>query len=91
MRLQVSISINMVSGGGLALDHEIRLGVLIFIADDSTWIQEAPLDVQALPIRGTAHFRVSACGVLLRQPSTQYRSTPVASSLPVVDLTRQMP
>ena len=39
----------MVSGGGLALGHEIRLGALVFIADDSAWLQEAPLDVKALP------------------------------------------
>ena len=74
----------MVSGGGLVMGHEFRLGALTFIADDSAWLQEAPLDVESLPIRGAAHFRVSACGVPLRQPSIQYRSTPVASSLPAV-------
>jgi hypothetical protein len=82
--LQISFSINMVSAGGLALGREIRLGALDFIADDSAWLQEAPLDVEALPIRRVAHFHASACGVLLRQPSTQYRSAPVASSLPAV-------
>ena len=30
-----SIFINMVSGGGLVVGCEIRLGVLIFVADDS--------------------------------------------------------
>ena len=43
------IPINMVSGGGLAEGREIRLGALVFIADDSAWLQEAPLDVDALP------------------------------------------
>ena len=57
----------MVSGGGLALGREIRLGTLVFIADDSAWLQEAPLDVEALPARGTAHFRADAGGVLLLQ------------------------
>ena len=56
----------MVSGCGLALGHEIRLGALVFIVDDSAWLQEAPLDVEALPTRGATHFRASACGVLLR-------------------------
>ena len=63
--------------------HEIRLGVLTFIADDSAWLQEAPLDVDALPVRGATHFRACVRGVLLRQPSTQYRSVLVSSSLPV--------
>ena len=73
----------MVSGGGLAEGREIRLGALVFIADDSAWLQEAPLDVETLPVRGATHFRVCVRGVLLRQPSTQYRSAPMASSLPV--------
>ena len=59
--------------------REIRLGVLTFIADDSAWLQEAPLDVDALPVRGATHFRACVRGVLLRQPSTQYRSAPVSS------------
>ena len=58
---------------------EIRLGALTFIADDSAWLQEAPLDIDALPVRGAMHFRACIRGVLLRQPSTQYRSTPVSS------------
>ena len=72
----------MVSGGGLAEGREIRLSALVFVADDSAWLQEAPLDVDALPIRGATHFRACVRGVLLRQPSTQYRSAPMASTLP---------
>ena len=72
----------MVSGGGLAEGREICLDALVFIADDSAWLQEAPLDVEALPVRGATHFRACVRGVLLRQPSTQYRSAPVVSSLP---------
>ena len=71
----------MVSAGELVEGHEIRLGALVFIADDSTWLQEASLDVEALPVRRAMHFRAYVRGVLLRQPSTQYRSAPVASSL----------
>ena len=73
----------MVSGGALVEGREIRLGALTFIADDSAWLQEAPLDVNALPARGATHFRACVRGVLLRQPSTQYQSAPVSSSLPV--------
>ena len=58
--------------------HEIRLGALTFIADDSACLQEAPLDIDALPVRGATHFRACVRGVLLRQPSTQYRSAHVS-------------
>ena len=55
----------MVSGGGLAEGREIRLGALVFVADDSAWLQEAPLDVDSLPVRGAMHFRTCVRGVLL--------------------------
>ena len=74
------IFINMVSGGGLIMGREFRLGTLIFVADDSTWLKEAPLDVEALPIHGSSHFHTSACGVLLRQPSTPYWSALMSPS-----------
>ena len=41
----------MVSCGALVEGREIRLGALTFIADDSAWLQEAPLDIEALPVR----------------------------------------
>ena len=44
----------MVAAGVLVEGREIRLGALTFIADDSAWLQEAPLDVDALPVRGAA-------------------------------------
>lgn len=74
------IFINMVSGGGLVIGREFRLGALTFVADDSGWLQEAPLDVEALRIRGSSHFRTSAGSVLLRQPSTPYQSVLASSS-----------
>ena len=73
----------MVPGRALVEGREIRLGALAFIADDSAWLQEAPLDIDALPVCGAMHFRACVCGVLLRQLSTPYRSTPVLSSLHV--------
>ena len=63
--------------------REICLGALTFIADDSAWLQEAPLDIDALPVRGATHFQACVRGVLLRQLSAPYRSTPLSSSLPV--------
>ena len=67
----------------MAEGREIRLDALVFVADDSAWLQEAPLDVDALPVRGATHFRTCVRGVLLRQPSTQYQSAPAAFPLPV--------
>ena len=78
------IPVIMVSGRGLAEGREIRLGVLVFIADASAWLHEAPLDVEALPVRGATHFRACVRGVLLRQPSTPYQSAPTTTSLSVV-------
>ena len=73
----------MVSGGVLVEGREIHLGALTFIADDSAWLQEAPLDIDALPVGGATHFCACVRGVLLRQPSALYRSNLVSSSLPV--------
>ena len=73
----------MVSGGALVEGREICLGTLTFITDDCAWLQEAPLNIDALPVRGATHFRACVRGVLLQQPSTQYWSAPVSSSLPV--------
>ena len=72
----------MVPGESLAEGREIRLGALVFVADDSAWLQEAPLDADALPDRGATHFRACVRDVLLRQPSTQYQLTPAAFPLP---------
>ena len=73
----------MVGAGVLVEGREIRLGALTFIADDSAWLQEAPLDIDALPVRGAMHFRACVRGVLLQQPSAPYRLTPTSSSFPV--------
>ena len=59
----------MSSGGDLCMGHEILFSALSFITDDSAWLRDAPLDVEALPSRGATHFRASSCGLLLLQPS----------------------
>src|SRR3954465_9015481 len=73
----------MFSSGVMVESREIRLGALSFIVDNSAWLQEAPLDVDALPARGATHFRACVRNVLLRQPSTHYGSAFVSSSSPV--------
>ena len=50
----------------MAEGREIRLGVLVFIAADSAWLQEAPLYIEAFPVRGATHFCACIRGVLLR-------------------------
>ena len=84
MKLQVFPIIIMVSGGELAEGRVIRLDALVFVANDSAWLQEAPLDYEALLVRGATHFRACVRSVLLRQPATQYRSAPMGASLPPV-------
>ena len=51
------------------MGHEILFGTLSFVVDDSAWLRDAPLDVEALPNRGATHFRAGSRGVLLLQPS----------------------
>ena len=51
------------------MGHQIFFGALSFIVDDSSWLRDAPLDVEALPSRGATHFRVGARGILLLQQS----------------------
>src|SRR3954464_986694 len=70
----------MFSSGVMVESREIRLGALSFIVDNSAWLQEAPLDVDALPARGATHFRACVRDVLLRQPSAQYGSAFVLPS-----------
>ena len=49
------------------MGHQIFFGALSFIVDDSTWLRDAPLDVEALPGRGATHFRAGARDILLLQ------------------------
>ena len=81
----------MVFGGVLVEGRGIHLGALTFIAGDSAWLQEAPLDVDAIPVRGRRTFvRVSAAssrgnrrpsmGRLLCHPCPQ---SPAGASVPV--------
>ena len=60
------IPLIMFSCGDLVEGREICLGALTFIADNSAWLQEAPLDIDALLVRGATHFRACVRGILLR-------------------------
>ena len=47
------------------MGREILFGALSFIVDDSAWLRDTPLDVEALPRRGAMQFRAGARGILL--------------------------
>ena len=51
------------------MGHQIFFGALSFVVDDSAWLRDAPLDVEALPRRRATHFRAGARGILLLQQS----------------------
>ncbi|KAI5012941.1 hypothetical protein ZWY2020_025207 [Hordeum vulgare] len=51
------------------MGHQIFFRALSFIIDDSAWLRDAPLDVEAVPPHGATHFRAGARGVLLLQQS----------------------
>ncbi|KAI5013213.1 hypothetical protein ZWY2020_028167 [Hordeum vulgare] len=71
-RLPASLRLHlfiMSSGGDLNMGHEILFGALSFIVDDSAWLRDAPLDVEALPSRGATHFHAGTRGILLLQQS----------------------
>ena len=44
----------------MLVGDEIHLKALSFITDDSAWLREAPLDVEALPVCGALHLHVSS-------------------------------
>ncbi|KAI5015320.1 hypothetical protein ZWY2020_056710 [Hordeum vulgare] len=50
------------------MGHEILFGALSFIVDDSAWLRDAPLDVEALPIEATTSVRAGVL-LLLQQPA----------------------
>src|SRR3954462_5068933 len=42
-------------------------GSLAFVADDSSWLADSPLQAQLLPSRGSVHFQADASGALRLQ------------------------
>src|SRR3954467_10425998 len=42
-------------------------GSLAFMADDSAWLADSPLQAQLLPSRGSVHFRADESGALRLQ------------------------
>ena len=47
---------------------------LAFVADDSAWLADAPLQVQLLPSRDSVHFRADESGALRLQLPAQHQA-----------------
>lgn len=70
----------MVSDGGLTIGSEIRFGALSFVDDGLAWLQEAPLNVEALSVDGAANFCAITFGILLQQSPVPYHSASLCST-----------
>src|SRR3954467_4529215 len=73
-------SSSSIRGSELIVGEVFRFGSLVFIADDSAWLADSPLQPQLLPSRGSVHFRADESGALRLQPST-HRQAPVLLSV----------
>src|SRR3954463_12422077 len=73
-------SSSSIRGSELIIGEVFRFGTLAFIADDSAWLADSPLQAQLLPSRGSVHFRADESGALRLQPSAH----PQAPALPSV-------
>src|SRR3954464_4214915 len=48
-------------------------GSLAFMADDSAWLADSPLQAQLLPSRGSVHFQADVSGALRLQLPTRHQ------------------
>src|SRR3954468_17132701 len=61
-------SSSSIRGSELIVGEVFRFGSLAFIANDSAWLADSPLQAQLLPSRGSVHFRAAESGLLRLQP-----------------------
>src|ERR1041385_4083089 len=73
-------SSSSIRGSELIVGEVFRLGSLAFIADDSAWLADSPLQAQLLPSRGSVHFRADESGALRLQLSA-HRQAPALLSV----------
>src|ERR1041385_7526343 len=57
-------SSSSIRGSELIVREVFCFGSLAFIADDSAWLADSPLQAQLLPSRGSVHFRADESGAL---------------------------
>src|SRR4051812_3339265 len=75
-----SSSSSSIRGSELIVEEIFCFGSLAFIADDSAWLADSPLQAQLLPSRGSVHFRADESGALRLQPSA-HRQAPTLLSV----------
>src|ERR1043165_347900 len=61
------VSSSSTCGPRLVLGEKFFFGSLSFVADDSAWLADAPLQAQLLPSRGSVHFQADESGALRLQ------------------------
>src|ERR1041385_7497134 len=75
-----SSSFSSTRGSELIVGEVFCFGSLAFIADDSAWLEDSPLQAQLLPSRGSVHFRADESGALRLQLSA-HRQAPALLSI----------
>src|ERR1041385_6379335 len=73
-------SFSSTRGSELIVGEVFCFGSLAFIADDSAWLADSPLQGQLLPSRGGVHFRADESGALRLQLSA-HRQAPALLSV----------
>src|ERR1043165_4359741 len=58
------LSSSLTCGPQLVRGEMFFFGSLAFVADDSAWLADAPLQAQLLPSRGSMHFQADESGAL---------------------------
>src|ERR1041385_4162554 len=73
-------SFSSTRGSELIVGEVFYFGSLAFIADNSAWLADSPLQAQLLPSRGSVHFRAGESGALCLQLSA-HRQAPTPLSV----------
>src|SRR3954467_15091637 len=73
-------SSSLIHGPELVHDEMFFFGSLAFMADDSAWLADAPLQVQLLPSRGSVHFRADESGALRLQLPARHQAQALLST-----------
>src|SRR3954470_19210912 len=73
-------SSSSIRGSELIVGEVFCFGLLAFIADDSAWLEDSPIQAQLLPSRGSVHFRADESGALCLQLSA-HRQAPALLSV----------
>src|SRR3954462_11535253 len=70
------VSSSSTYGPQLVLGETFFFGSLAFVADDSAWKADSPLQAQLLPSRGSVHFQADASGALRLQLPVRHQVQP---------------